>query len=175
MRKTAFVLFAGLLSWTCTAEPVCVNGVCYPDEAAARAAGVSEAKIAEARAAGAHDDAPGQGLSDLKSLIEGLSNGETACKLGVHVQEVTQEMAESRDLPPGLFVTDVIPGLPALAAGIQSGDILMRIGDSEIRTVQDLQAVLVDAEPGDETTVTVSRRGRDGYGEETFAVVLEPR
>ena len=114
-------------------------------------------------------------ISDLKSLIEGLSNGETACKLGVHVQEVTQEMAESRDLPPGLFVTDVIPGMPALAAGIQSGDILMRIGDSEIRTVQDLQAVLVDAEPGDETTVTVSRRGRDGYGEETFAVVLEPR
>ena len=69
MRKTAFVLFAGLLSWTCTAEPVCVNGVCYPDVAATRAAGVSEAKIAEARAAGAHDDAPGQGLSDLKSLM----------------------------------------------------------------------------------------------------------
>ncbi len=71
MRKTAFVLFAGLLSWTCTAEPVCVNGVCYPDEDAARAAGVSEAKIAAARAAGAHDDAPGQGLSDLKNLLHG--------------------------------------------------------------------------------------------------------
>lgn len=72
MRKTAFVLFAGLLAWTCAAEPVCVDGMCYPDEAAARAAGVSEAKIAAARAAGAHDDAPpapSQGLSDLKNLL----------------------------------------------------------------------------------------------------------
>ena len=71
MRKTAFILFAGLLAWTCAAEPVCVDGVCYPDEDAARAAGVPEAKITAARAAGAHDDAPGQGLSDLKNLLHG--------------------------------------------------------------------------------------------------------
>ena len=69
MRKTAFVFLAGLLACTCAAEPVCVDGMCYPDEEAARAAGVSEAKIAAARAAGAHDDAPGQGLSDLKNLL----------------------------------------------------------------------------------------------------------
>ncbi len=70
MRKTAFVFLAGLLAWTCAAEPVCVDGMCYPDEASARAAGVSEAKIAAARAAGAHDDAPGQGFSDLKNLLQ---------------------------------------------------------------------------------------------------------
>ena len=69
MRKKAFVLLAGLLAWTCAAEPVCVDGMCYPDEASARAAGVPEAKIAAARASGAHDDAPGQGLSDLKNLL----------------------------------------------------------------------------------------------------------
>ena len=72
MRKTAFVFLAGLLAWTCAAEPVCVDGMCYPDEASARAAGVSEAKIAAARAAGAHDDAPpaqSQGFSDLKNLL----------------------------------------------------------------------------------------------------------
>ena len=69
MRKTAFVFLAGLLAWTCAAEPVCVDGMCYPDEEAARAAGVSEEKIAAAHAAGAHDDAPGQGFSDLKNLL----------------------------------------------------------------------------------------------------------
>ena len=39
MRKTCFALIAAALAWTCAAEPVCVNGVCYPDEESARAAG----------------------------------------------------------------------------------------------------------------------------------------
>ncbi len=69
-------------------------------------------------------------ISDLKPLIEGLSNGETACRLGVHVQMVTQEMAESRELPLGLFVTEVMTGTSAMTAGIRSGDVLVRIGDN---------------------------------------------
>ena len=39
MRKTGLALVAVLLAWTGAAEPVCVNGVCYPDEESARAAG----------------------------------------------------------------------------------------------------------------------------------------
>ena len=39
MRKTGFVLMAALLTSVCMAEPVCINGVCYPDEESARAAG----------------------------------------------------------------------------------------------------------------------------------------
>lgn len=39
MRKTSLALVAVLLAWTGAAEPVCVNGVCYPDEESARAAG----------------------------------------------------------------------------------------------------------------------------------------
>ena len=39
MRKSAFILLGALLAWTCAAEPVCIDGVCYPDEESARAAG----------------------------------------------------------------------------------------------------------------------------------------
>ncbi len=39
MRKQCFALAAVLLAWCGAAETVCVNGVCYPDEEAARAAG----------------------------------------------------------------------------------------------------------------------------------------
>ncbi len=39
MRKKCIVVAAVLLTWCGAAEPVCVNGVCYPDEESARAAG----------------------------------------------------------------------------------------------------------------------------------------
>ena len=39
MRKSAIIFLGALLAWTCAAEPVCIDGVCYPDEEAARAAG----------------------------------------------------------------------------------------------------------------------------------------
>ncbi len=39
MRKKYIALAAVLLAWCGAADPVCVNGVCYPDEESARAAG----------------------------------------------------------------------------------------------------------------------------------------
>ena len=39
MRKKYIALTAVLLAWCAAAESVCVNGVCYPDEESARAAG----------------------------------------------------------------------------------------------------------------------------------------
>lgn len=39
MRKQVISLIASLAAWVCAAEPVCVDGVCYPDEESARRAG----------------------------------------------------------------------------------------------------------------------------------------
>ena len=39
MRKKYIALAVILFAWCGAAEPVCVNGVCYPDEESARAAG----------------------------------------------------------------------------------------------------------------------------------------
>ena len=58
MRKTAIVLFWALLAFTCAAEPVCVDGVCYPDEESARAAG-------------ALGGSGGGGYGDLQNLLKG--------------------------------------------------------------------------------------------------------
>ena len=58
MRKTAIVLFGALFAFTCAAEPVCVDGVCYPDEESARAAG-------------ALGGSGGGGYGDLQNLLKG--------------------------------------------------------------------------------------------------------
>jgi putative serine protease PepD len=54
-------------------------------------------------------------------------------------------------------VAAVDPGGPAAAAGVQVGDLITRIGDSEIRTVQDLQGVIAAQQPGDVVRLTLTR------------------
>ena len=64
MRKTALALVVGLLAWTGNAKQICVDGLCYPDEATARRAGVSEEQIAAALAGDAHDDTQAPGFAE---------------------------------------------------------------------------------------------------------------
>ena len=71
MRKTCFALIAAALAWTCAAEPVCVNGVCYPDEESARAAG-------------ALGGTSGKNFADLQNMLQAadkLDAGESAEKM----------------------------------------------------------------------------------------------
>lgn len=76
------------------------------------------------------------------------------------------------DGAPGLLLSDVRPDSPAAEAGLQRGDIITRIGDREIVSIQDYMAVLSEASPGDTAPVTVMREGEPVELEVTFG---EPR
>ena len=51
----------------------------------------------------------------------------------------------------------VVDGAPAAAAGIQEGDLLVKAGDRDLRTPDDLFAVLGDVEPGRQLTIGLVR------------------
>ncbi len=65
---------------------------------------------------------------------------------------------------PGVRVEGVMEGSPAKAAGIQPGDVIVRIGDSPIRDIGSYMAALGRFKPGDEIEVVVER------GEETLTL-----
>ena len=71
MRKTAIVVVAGLLAWTCSARPVCIGETCYLSEEDARKAGVSEEKIKKALESGGHDEAQVQISAELTLIKAG--------------------------------------------------------------------------------------------------------
>ncbi len=60
--------------------------------------------------------------------------------LGVQIQPVTQDIADSLDLKEakGAIVSDVTEGSPALAAGLKPGDIILKAGSQEIEDLRDL-------------------------------------
>lgn len=66
------------------------------------------------------------------------------------------DMSES---PGGVRLTGVRAGSPADAAGIQGGDILVRLGEYEVKDLYDMTRALRNYHPGDVVTVVVVRDG----------------
>jgi hypothetical protein len=60
---------------------------------------------------------------------------------------------------PGVLLTGVRPGSPAEGAGIQAGDVLVRVGATRIHDLQDLAYALRAHRPGDEVEVEWTRAG----------------
>jgi Zn-dependent M28 family amino/carboxypeptidase len=67
------------------------------------------------------------------------------------------DMSES---PGGVRLTGVRAGSPAEAAGIQAGDIIVRIGDHEVKDLYAMTDALRAYKPGDSVIVAVMRNGK---------------
>lgn len=63
-------------------------------------------------------------------------------------------------LPQGLYITKVISGSCAAAAGLRSGDILLTINGVPVTGLQTLADIFSACEPGTEVTVSLYRNGK---------------
>ena len=59
----------------------------------------------------------------------------------------------------GATVTAVGPNSPAATAGLKTGDVITKIGDTTVQNDADLLRAIRSHEPGDEVTVTYTRNG----------------
>ncbi len=114
-------------------------------------------------------------ISDLRATIEHLANGRGIAYAGIRGETVTKALAEQQGIPLGLYVTEVIQDGPAYASGIQSGDVIVAVGEAPITNMKDLQNVLSLAAPGQELRVKVMRMGKDAYAEQIYIVVAGAR
>ena len=106
------------------------------------------------------------------AVIDQLKNfGETRRGwLGVRIQQVTDEIAESLGIKParGALVAGVDEKGPAKPAGIEPGDVIVKFDGQDIKEMRDLPRVVADTPVGKEVPVLVIRKGR----EETRTVTL---
>jgi serine protease Do len=106
------------------------------------------------------------------AVIDQLKNfGETRRGwLGVRIQQVTDEIAESLGIKParGALVAGVDEKGPAKPAGIEPGDVIVKFDGQDIKEMRDLPRVVADTPVGKEVPVLVIRKGK----EETRNVTL---
>jgi serine protease Do len=82
-------------------------------------------------------------------------------RLGVVIQEVSKELAESLGLgkPLGAVVNSVEKGGPAEKAGIEAGDVILKFDGKTINNSADLPRMVGITRPGTRSTIQVWRKG----------------
>lgn len=82
--------------------------------------------------------------------------------LGISFREITPELIEQEGLADehGALVTQVVPGSPAESAGLQPGDIIHRVGHTEVNHDHPLTELISAHRPGDQVELSVIRDGR---------------
>ena len=113
------------------------------------------------------------GISDLKNNIEKLSNGQAMAALGIYGTDVPEEIQESQGVPAGAYVTGIVMDSPAMVAGIQSGDVIVKMGTEEITSFQEYNKEMMSLVPDSQITITVMRQVQDEYQEMAVDVFLD--
>lgn len=101
-------------------------------------------------------------ISDIKSLLEHLSNNQDIVYLGIKGVTVTSD-ALKEGVPSGVYVTEVQMDSPAMKGGIQTGDVIQAINGQKITQMNELTAVLERLSNRQNISLEGRRLTKDGY------------
>ena len=85
----------------------------------------------------------------------------TRGRIGVQIEPVTKELAESIGLgkAQGALINRIEAGAPADKAGLEAGDVILKIDGKPIEKSSDLPRLVGNTKPGTKSNLTIFRRG----------------
>ena len=115
-------------------------------------------------------------INDVFAMIQDImTNGYITNKpyLGITRGSMTEQMAAQYryDIKEGVFVYSVEEGKAAEKAGLQMGDVITKVDDHDIKSMEDLTAVKKQYAAGDTSTLTIYRSGETMTVELTWDAV----
>lgn len=112
------------------------------------------------------------GISELRKLIENMSNGKTAAYMGISGTDVTADANREYGVPFGAYVREIEMDSPAMLAGIQRGDVIVEIAGNSIENFNNYAAALLRLDAGQTVTVIVQRSVQNSYREMEIELTL---
>ncbi len=142
--------------------------------------GINSAKYADNAVEGMGYAIP---ISKAQPILEELMNRKTrekvdaskAAFLGVTVIDLSDEATKMYNVPSGAFVTEANGGRAAAAAGIQQGDIIVKLDGQKVSGKSDLVEKLTYYEAGEVVEIVIARANDGEYVEKTLDVTLGSR
>ena len=115
------------------------------------------------------------GISDLRGIVEKMSNGQNAAMLGITGMDVSEDANTRLGVPTGAYVAEVEMDSPAMLAGILQGDVIVEVDGQPVENFKGYTRALLDAVPGQSVEVIVMRQSQDEYKEMKFTITLGAR
>ncbi len=83
--------------------------------------------------------------------------------LGVQISDLNQEIKEKEGLPnlKGVYIAKVVAGGSAEKAGVNEGEVILKIGNKEVNSVASLQEEIGKRRPGDKVSITIRKKNGD--------------
>lgn len=128
--------------------------------------------IAQSYSAKGNNVVTGIAISQIKKLIENLSNNVSRAYIGIRGQDVTEELSDKTGIPKGVLISRVADDSPAMMAGMKEYDVIVKLGEYKVETIKQYHEQLGKYSTGDVVTVTAMRKGAEGYAEMTFDVTM---
>lgn len=111
-------------------------------------------------------------ISDIKSEIERMSNGQAVPYCGIRGTTLPEQL-KANDMESGIYVEEIDVDSPAMEAGIQCGDIITHIASTEISDMEQFRRLLLTGKVKEELTLKGLRKGADNeYVEVEFKVIV---
>lgn len=99
-------------------------------------------------------------------LPQGLATPKTARPienqstwLGVFTEAISDDLAFHLKLDSGVIIRVVDPTSPAAEAGLKERDVILKVGTLAVKNRDQVKAAIVAREPGEETDLSILRRG----------------
>ena len=102
-------------------------------------------------------------ISELKQVIQDLSNNQDITYVGLRVSTVTNAIAKEYGIPKGVYIKSVELDSPAMAAGLQEADVMIAINGEEISSMEQYYQKIYTKKPDEVITITVKRQNGESY------------
>ncbi len=112
------------------------------------------------------------GISDLKKLIEKMSNHIAVPYLGIKGHEVSDLINQELQVPLGIYISEVAKNSPAMRVGIQQGDVLVKLNGYTMQSMVRYSTELMLLEPGQTVELVLMRQSQGEYKEVNVSIVL---
>lgn len=112
------------------------------------------------------------GMTELKSVIRKLTENQELIYFGITGEDIPLSVLKEDGLDNGIYVMDVAQDSPAFEAGIKTGDIILRVDETNIYSYSGFHTLLNFHKSGDAVKITLVRTVRMTLKQMELVVVL---
>ncbi len=111
-------------------------------------------------------------VDELKEIVDILCDGKDVPYMGVYISTVTEDISNAYDIPIGVYIKDVVADSPAMHAGLQSGDVIVKVNEKHVASDDVFSERISKLIPGTTCEITVKRQNGNAYYDVTCEVEI---